>query len=156
CTWAWSWCFLPSASAWSAPSNACNRSSRAAPCHAVAQLVSVVASGEAHHDALSGSNRNGWHLRDRSPRLAGALYLPVRRAVEAGVVRMTSNALLQLTVYVVVLIALVKPLGLFMARVYENKPCGLDKILGPLERFVYRLCGVDPKAEMSWQHYTYA
>ena len=69
---------------------------------------------------------------------------------------MTTNAILQLGLYVVVLVALVKPLGAFMARVYENKPCGLDKILGPLERLIYRLCGIDPNAEMSWKHYTYA
>jgi K+-transporting ATPase ATPase A chain len=69
---------------------------------------------------------------------------------------MTTNAFLQLALYVVVLVALVKPLGAFMARVYENKPCGLDKILGPLERPIYRLCGVDPAAEMSWKHYAYA
>jgi K+-transporting ATPase ATPase A chain len=56
----------------------------------------------------------------------------------------------------VVLVALVKPLGAFMARVYENKPCGLDKILGPLERLIYRLCGIDPTVEMSCKHYTYA
>jgi K+-transporting ATPase ATPase A chain len=69
---------------------------------------------------------------------------------------MTTNAILQLVIYVLVLLALVKPLGAFMARVYENKSCGLDKILGPPERLIYRLCGVDPTAEMSWQHYTYA
>ena len=69
---------------------------------------------------------------------------------------MTTNAFLQIGLYVVVLVALVKPLGLFMARVYENKPCGLDKILGPIERLIYRLCGVDPTVEMSWKHYTYA
>ena len=69
---------------------------------------------------------------------------------------MTTNAILQLGLYVVVLVALVKPLGAFMARVYENKPCGLDKILGPLERLIYRLCGVDPTVEMSWKHYAYA
>jgi len=69
---------------------------------------------------------------------------------------MTTNAFLQLALFVIVLMALVKPLGAFMARVYENKPCGLDKLLGPLERLIYRLCGVDPSAEMSWKHYTYA
>ena len=69
---------------------------------------------------------------------------------------MTTNALLQFSLFVVVLVALVKPLGLFMARVYENKPCGLDKILGPLERLIYRVCGVDPTVEMSWKLYAYA
>ena len=66
---------------------------------------------------------------------------------------MTTNAILQLVLYVVVLVALVKPLGSFMARVYEGKPCGLDKIFGPLERLIYRMCGVDATAEMSWQHH---
>ena len=59
---------------------------------------------------------------------------------------MTTNAILQLVLYVVVLVALVKPLGSFMARVYEGKPCGLDKIFGPLERLIYRMCGVDATA----------
>ena len=56
----------------------------------------------------------------------GRIGVPVRvpgdRAIEAGVVRMTTNAFLQLAFYIVVLVALVKPLGTFMARVYENKP----------------------------------
>ena len=69
---------------------------------------------------------------------------------------MSTNGILQLIVYVVVLVALVKPLGAFMARVYEGKPCGLDKILGPLERLIYRICGIDPTVEMSWTHYAYA
>lgn len=69
---------------------------------------------------------------------------------------MTTNALLQIGLYLVVLVALVKPLGLFMARVYENKPCGLDKVLGPIERLIYRLCGIDPTIEMSWKLYAYA
>ena len=38
-----------------------------------------------------------------------------------------------------VLVALVKPLGTYMARVYEGQPCGLDKMLGPLERLIYRV-----------------
>jgi potassium-transporting ATPase potassium-binding subunit len=69
---------------------------------------------------------------------------------------MSTNGILQLVIYVVVLVALVKPLGAFMARVYEGAPCGLDKILGPIERLIYRICGIDPTAEMSWKHYTYA
>src|SRR5262249_30717905 len=71
-------------------------------------------------------------------------------------VLMTANAIFQLVLFVVVLVALVKPLGAYMARVYEGKPCGLDRVLGPLERLIYRLCGVDPTVEMTWQHYTYA
>ena len=43
---------------------------------------------------------------------------------------------LQIVLYLVVLLALVKPLGWYMARVYEGKPVGLDRVLGPLERLV--------------------
>jgi K+-transporting ATPase ATPase A chain len=55
--------------------------------------------------------------------------------------------------FFVVLLALVKPLGWYMARVYEGKPCGLDFFLGPLERALYRLCGVRPTDEMDWKRY---
>ena len=43
-----------------------------------------------------------------------------------------------------------------MTQVYENKPCGLDRILGPVERAIYRLCGVNPANEMGWKRYTVA
>ncbi|HKB02671.1 MAG TPA: potassium-transporting ATPase subunit KdpA [Gemmataceae bacterium] len=66
---------------------------------------------------------------------------------------MTTNATVQLVLYLVVLIALVKPLGVYMARVYEGRPCGLDRALGWLERGIYRLAGVDPAREMSWKVY---
>jgi len=69
---------------------------------------------------------------------------------------MTVAAIVQLILYLAVLVALVKPLGGYMARVYEGQPTWLDKVLGPIERLIYRLCGVDPKAEMTWQHYAAA
>jgi K+-transporting ATPase ATPase A chain len=62
----------------------------------------------------------------------------------------------QLVLYVVVLAALAKPLGVYMARVYEGRPCGLDRLLGPLERLLYRLCGVDPNVETGWKGYALA
>ena len=49
-----------------------------------------------------------------------------------------------------------KPLGWYMARVYEGKPCGLDRALGWLERGIYRLAGVDPQQEMGWRQYAVA
>ena len=57
---------------------------------------------------------------------------------------MTLNGFLQIALYFVVLIALVKPLGSYMARVYEGKPIFLSRVLGPVERLIYRLCGVRP------------
>lgn len=69
---------------------------------------------------------------------------------------MNINALLQIGLFLAVLIACVKPLGLYMARVYEGKPCGLSWALGWLERSIYRLCGIDPQEEMSWTTYAKA
>ena len=59
----------------------------------------------------------------------------------------------KLFLYLVVLVALVKPLGGYMARVYQAEPCGLDRILGPLERLIYRMFGIRPEDEMSWKAY---
>src|SRR5262245_39062078 len=69
---------------------------------------------------------------------------------------MTSNEWIQLLVYFAVLAALAKPLGVYMARVYEGKPYGLDRALGWLERGLYRVCGIDPAQEMVWLQYTVA
>jgi K+-transporting ATPase ATPase A chain len=69
---------------------------------------------------------------------------------------MTANVWIQLGLYVVVLVALAKPLGAFMARVFEGKPCGLDRALGWLERGIYRVAGVDERQEMSWKTYAIA
>jgi K+-transporting ATPase ATPase A chain len=69
---------------------------------------------------------------------------------------MTANGAVQLLFYLVVLLALAKPLGSYMARVYENKPCGLDVALGWLERLVYRAGGVRPGEEMGWKTYAVA
>ncbi|MEI8014635.1 MAG: potassium-transporting ATPase subunit KdpA [Nitrospira sp.] len=66
---------------------------------------------------------------------------------------MTINGLVQIALYFVVLLALVKPLGWYMARVYEGQPCGLDRVVGPLERLIYRLCGVRETEEMDWKTY---
>jgi K+-transporting ATPase ATPase A chain len=69
---------------------------------------------------------------------------------------MTANGIVQLVLYVVVLIALAKPLGSYMARVYQNQPFGLDRALGWLERLIYRLAGVRPTEEMGWKTYALA
>jgi potassium-transporting ATPase potassium-binding subunit len=69
---------------------------------------------------------------------------------------MTANSWIQLVLYFAVLALLAKPLGLFMARVYEGKSCGLDRALGWLERGIYRLAGIDPRQEMGWRTYAVA
>ncbi len=67
---------------------------------------------------------------------------------------MTGNDIVQIILYFVVLLLLAKPLGVYMARVYEGKTSGLDRVLGPVERLFYRICGIKPEEEMSWQKYT--
>jgi K+-transporting ATPase ATPase A chain len=63
---------------------------------------------------------------------------------------------LQLIFYMVVLVALVKPLGTFMARVYEGEHTFLDPLMRPLEKLIYRLSGVKPDDEMNWKMYAVA
>lgn len=69
---------------------------------------------------------------------------------------MTANGLIQTGLYLVLLLALVKPLGWYMARVYQGEPVGLDRVLGPVERLLYRLAGVRPEQEMDWKRYVVA
>jgi K+-transporting ATPase ATPase A chain len=69
---------------------------------------------------------------------------------------MTANGWLQIAFYFAVLLGLAKPLGAYMARVYEGQPAGLNRIAAPLERLIYRLCGIDPAAEMKWTGYAIA
>jgi K+-transporting ATPase ATPase A chain len=69
---------------------------------------------------------------------------------------MTPLAVVQLALYLGVIMALAKPLGIYMARVYEGRPCGLDRVLAPVERFLYRVSGVKRDAEMDWKQYAIA
>ncbi len=63
---------------------------------------------------------------------------------------------LQLIFYVVVLIALAKPLGLYMTRVYEGGHTFLDPVMRPVEKVIYRLSGTRPDEEMNWKVYAFA
>ena len=69
---------------------------------------------------------------------------------------MTGNGWLQLGLYLAVLLLLAKPLGGYMARVYEGEPLFLDRVFGPIERFIYRFLRVSPEAEMGWKTYALA
>jgi K+-transporting ATPase ATPase A chain len=66
---------------------------------------------------------------------------------------MTAQGLLQVAFYIAVLIALAKPLGAFMAAVYEGRRTFLSPLVGPLERGIYRVSGIDAQAETGWQRY---
>ncbi len=69
---------------------------------------------------------------------------------------MTANGYLQLGFYLVVLLALARPLGAYMARIYEGEPAVLNRIGAPFERLLYRVCGVDAQREMRWTEYAVA
>ena len=69
---------------------------------------------------------------------------------------MTVNGILQIAIYLIVLLVLVKPLGGYMARVYQGERTALGRALGPIERLTYRLIGVNPEQEMGWKTYAVA
>ncbi len=69
---------------------------------------------------------------------------------------MTTNGWIQITVFLLVVLALTKPLGAFMTRVFNREKTILDPLLRPLERLIYRLTGVDETTEMRWTEYAAA
>ena len=69
---------------------------------------------------------------------------------------MTLNGLLQIALYFLVLLAITKPLGVYMTRVFSGEKTWMSRALGPLERLIYRACRVDPTSEQRWTTYTAA
>ena len=67
---------------------------------------------------------------------------------------MFNNAFIQIGFYSLILTAISVPLGLYMARVFAGERTFLDPVLGPIERLIYRLCGVHPATEQTWVEYT--
>lgn len=69
---------------------------------------------------------------------------------------MTTNTILQLCLYLGGLLACVKPLGLYMARVYSGSAPFLEPVFSPVERLLYRISGIDKNEEMTWRQYATA
>ena len=69
---------------------------------------------------------------------------------------MTANGWLQILIYIAIVIALAKPIGVFMTHVFDGERTFLHPVLGPIERVLYRLTGVDEKREMHWTEYAVA
>jgi len=69
---------------------------------------------------------------------------------------MTPNGWFQLALYLGVLLLLARPLGVYMAAVYEGAPSRWRQRGEVVERWMYRLCGVDPNEQMTWTRYAYA
>jgi K+-transporting ATPase ATPase A chain len=69
---------------------------------------------------------------------------------------MTSNGWLQIFIYCAAIVAVTKPLGVYMYRVFEGDRQPLPRFFGPIERWLYRACGIDPTQEQDWKEYTLA
>jgi len=69
---------------------------------------------------------------------------------------MTANGWLQIGFFLLVIFAVTKPLGVFMAKVFNREKTFLDFALRPIERLIYRVTGVHEEREMAWTEYTSA
>jgi K+-transporting ATPase ATPase A chain len=69
---------------------------------------------------------------------------------------MSANGWLQFAIYSLVLLATVRPVGIYMARVLEGERTWLNPLLRPIERLIYKLCGVNSNKEMNWREYAFA
>ena len=69
---------------------------------------------------------------------------------------MTTNGWIQIALYCVIVIALTRPFGGYMTRVFAGERTALSPALRPVERAIYWLCGVDEKAEQHWLTYAVA
>src|SRR5260370_33034444 len=62
----------------------------------------------------------------------------------------TLNSVLQVLVFLVIVLLLTKPLGLYMYKIFNGERTWLSPVFVPVERFFYRLCGVNPEEEQKW------
>jgi K+-transporting ATPase ATPase A chain len=69
---------------------------------------------------------------------------------------MTAQGFLQITIYLATLLVLAKPLGSYMARVYQDESAGLNRWFAGMEKLIYRLSGIKPEQEMHWTQYAIA
>jgi len=68
---------------------------------------------------------------------------------------MTTNGWMQIGLFLALILAITKPLGVYMARVFSRERTFLDPVVRPIERLLYRLAGVDEKHEMRWTEYAF-
>jgi K+-transporting ATPase ATPase A chain len=69
---------------------------------------------------------------------------------------MTVNGWLQIVVFLVLVLAVTKPIGVFITRVFNRERTFMDPVLRPAERLIYKLCLVDENHEMRWTEYAFA
>jgi K+-transporting ATPase ATPase A chain len=92
-------------------------------------------------------------MRDNS---IAIVHLSSDSSFEAGDLLMNANNIIQSIFYLAVLLLTVKPLGIYMARIYEGKPVGLNVWFAPIERLIYRLSAIKPDVSMAWKTYAVA
>src|SRR5262249_15241490 len=69
---------------------------------------------------------------------------------------MTENGLFQIAFFLLLVLAVTKPMGIFMARVFTREKTFMDPVLRPIERLLYRITRVDENHEMRWTEYAVA
>ncbi|HEY5225636.1 MAG TPA: potassium-transporting ATPase subunit KdpA [Methylovirgula sp.] len=69
---------------------------------------------------------------------------------------MTVNGWVQIAIFCLLVVAIVKPLGAYMTRVFTGERTWLTPVLQPVERGIYRLCGIDDRQEQHWVIYAIA
>src|SRR6185295_16395027 len=69
---------------------------------------------------------------------------------------MTINGWLQILFFLALILAVTKPLGIFMTHVFNRERTFLDPVLRPIERLIYKLTRVDAEREMRWTEYAVA
>ena len=69
---------------------------------------------------------------------------------------MTANGWFQILLFLLFVFLVTKPIGIFLTRVFNRERTFLDPVLRPIERLLYRVCGVDENREMRWTEYAIA
>src|SRR5208337_2057177 len=64
-----------------------------------------------------------------------------------------TNAVVQVGLFFIIVTLVSVPLGLYTARVFSDEKTFLDPVLRPVERFIYKVCGIHPATEMTWWEY---
>src|SRR5437016_419120 len=95
-------------------------------------------------------------IRNRPRALRAAARLSRLRADQTGALLMTAVGWLQIALFILVVLALTKPLGAYMFRVFEGDQQPLPRVFGRVERALYRLCGADATKEQTWPVYAFA
>ena len=65
----------------------------------------------------------------------------------------TLNGVLQVVIFLALVLLLTKPVGLYMTAIFSGRRTWLTPVFGPVERFFYRLCGINPEEEQKWTGY---